>query len=160
MTIIKIWVTRFNPGYIFLLYKPSNNQVWYEVEMTYVIWNHVTKRHRQLAVQVARLPRRGRQVPVSWRLSRTPQTVPAFHKDMKSSLIHVRPQLDTVWFCLVFSFVSLASLSSASFWVISTSQRLRKLTEFWDHFISLHLCSLCSSFFWYVYVYFFYSEVI
>lgn len=59
---------------------------------------------------------------------------------------------------IVFCFVFIASLNSVSFWVISTSQRLRKLIEFWDQFISLHLCSLCSSFFWYVH--FCYGEVI
>lgn len=51
---------------------------------------------------------------------------------------------------VLFCFVFIVSLNSVSFWVISTSQRLRKLIEFWDQFISLHLCSLCSSFFWYV----------
>lgn len=52
------------------------------------------------------------------------------------------------WMCFVFKDL----LSSASFWETSTSQRLKKLIEFWDQFISLHLCSLCSSFFWYVHL--------
>lgn len=69
-------------------------------------------------------------------------------------LRNVASMLYILCFCFVvfvlFCFVFIASLNSVSFWVISTSQRLRKLIEFWDHFISLHLYSLCSSFFWYV----------
>lgn len=51
---------------------------------------------------------------------------------------------------VVLCFVFVASLNSVSFWVTSTSQRWRKLIEFWDQSISLRLCSLCSSSFWYV----------
>lgn len=66
---------------------------------------------------------------------------------------YVKRMLDGLCFCIVvlcFCFVFIASLNSVSFWVISTSQRLRKLIAFWDQFISLHLCSLRSSFSWYV----------
>lgn len=104
--------------------------------------------HSQLTTEMARLSQRGRQFSVSWQLSQTSQTVPAYEVICNKCA----PTTGTGWFCIVFCFVSIASLNFASFWVTSTSQRLRKLTGFWDHFISRHLCSLCSSFFWYVYV--------
>lgn len=126
------------------------------MEITYLSMKayYFSSRRLQLLIEVARVFQRDSQFSIIRQLS----TLKKKSESVKSPFQKMFHQCWTffvfvLWCCVVFCFVFIASLNSVSFWVISTSQRLRKLIEFWDQFISLRLCSLCSSFFWYVLFY-------